>query len=77
MLTERLAAAFRHGLDLPPHADVTELAFEQHPHWDSLGHMSLVAALEHAFGITLEEEEVLNLSSYRAAVAMLETKGLS
>jgi acyl carrier protein len=32
--------------------------------WDSVGHMHLIAALEEAFGIMLESEDLINFSSY-------------
>jgi acyl carrier protein len=32
--------------------------------WDSVGHMGLVAALEDAFGIMLEADDIIDLSSF-------------
>ncbi len=32
--------------------------------WDSVGHMTLVAALEDAFGIMMETDDIIDLSSY-------------
>jgi acyl carrier protein len=69
---DRLADAFRAGLDLPAGAEVTALAFGEHPHWDSLGHMSLVTALEEAFAVTLSEDDVMAIDRYEAAVAVLK-----
>lgn len=71
---ELLAESFRTGLDLPPDTDVIGLVIEGHPHWDSLGHMSLVVAIEQAFGVTLEEADVLALDSYASAVAILKER---
>ncbi|WP_432009961.1 acyl carrier protein [Streptomyces cucumeris] len=70
----RLAEAFRDGLDLPADTDVTALAFEQHEHWDSLGHISLVAALEESFGTALDETDVQEITSYAAAAERLRTR---
>jgi acyl carrier protein len=72
----RLADAFRKGLDLPAGTDVARLAFGTHPHWDSLGHMSLVTTLEEAFGITLDGSDVDRLDNYQSAVAILQGKGV-
>jgi acyl carrier protein len=69
-----LAQAFRAGLDLPPETDVGSLAFERHPHWDSLGHISLIAALEEAFGVRLGEDDVLAIDDYPAAAALLRSR---
>ena len=68
---DRLTDAFRTGLDLPPDIDIRGLAFGEHPHWDSLGHMSLVTALEENFGVTLSEDDVMAIDSYASAGAVL------
>ena len=34
------------------------------PVWDSIGHMGLMAALEEAFGITFETEDIIDFSSF-------------
>ena len=40
------------------------LKFQDIPAWDSVGHMGLVAALEEAFEIMLEPDDIVDLSSY-------------
>jgi acyl carrier protein len=72
----RLSDAFRKGLDLPADADVARLAFGSHPHWDSLGHMSLVTTIEEAFGIALDGSDIDHLDTYQSAVAILQGKGV-
>lgn len=69
-----LSEAFTAGLDLPADTDVTTLVFGEHRHWDSLGHMSLVLALEQAFGVSLGDEDVLEIDSYTSAAAVLRSK---
>ena len=32
--------------------------------WDSVGHMTLISAIEDAFGITMDTEDIINFSSY-------------
>lgn len=39
--------------------------------WDSVGHMSLVAALEDAFDIMLETDDIIDLSSYEKGMEIL------
>lgn len=70
----RLVEAFRKGLDLPPDTDVGRLAFGRHPHWDSLGHMSLLTTLEESFGVALDGDDVDQLDSYDAALSILRAK---
>lgn len=72
---DRLEQAFRAGLDLPADTDVTTLVFGEHPHWDSLGHMSLVTSLEEVFAVTLSEEDVMAIDSYASAAAVLKIAG--
>ena len=42
--------------------------------WDSVGHMSLTAALEDAFDIMLETDDIIDLSSYEKGIEILKTK---
>ena len=39
--------------------------------WDSVGHMTLVAALEDTFDIMMETEDIINLSSYEKGKEIL------
>ena len=71
---QMLSEAFMVGLDLPAETDVTTLVFGRHRHWDSLGHMSLVIALEQTFGVSLGEKDVLEIDSYASAAAVLRSK---
>jgi acyl carrier protein len=71
---EKLSEAFSAGLDLPAGTDMTQLAVGQHRKWDSLGHMSLIATLEEAFGVSLTEMEVLAIDSYTSAAEVLRSR---
>jgi acyl carrier protein len=44
--------------------------------WDSLAHVSLVAAIESEFNMTLDAADALRMTSYRATELLLEEKGL-
>tara|TARA_B100001123_G_scaffold344846_1_gene392010 strand:+ start:134 stop:373 length:240 start_codon:yes stop_codon:yes gene_type:complete len=44
--------------------------------WDSLRHVSLIAALESEFGLKLDTSEMELITSYKAAKVFLEEKGL-
>ena len=39
--------------------------------WDSVGHMSLVAALEDAFDILMDTDDIIDLSSYEKGKEIL------
>lgn len=40
------------------------LKYQDVPLWDSVGHMSLVAALEESFDIMMETDDIIDISSY-------------
>ena len=74
MSETRLKEAFQTALDLPADVDWDTLAYAQHEHWDSLGHMALVAEIEEAFEIMMETDDVIGMSSYPVAVELLKTR---
>ncbi len=68
--------AFISALDLPSGSDVEGLEIGNNPAWDSVGHMALVAELEDRFGVSLEIDEIVAISSYAQAVETLRTHGI-
>ena len=42
--------------------------------WDSVGHMTLVAAIEDAFDIMMETDDIVDLSSYEKGKQILSEK---
>ena len=40
------------------------LAYQSITEWDSVGHMQLIAALEEAFDIMFETDDIIDFSSY-------------
>ena len=44
--------------------------------WDSVGHMELITALEDAFDIMFETEDILGLSSYMEGIEILKKYGV-
>ncbi len=39
--------------------------------WDSVGHMSLVAAIEDAFDIMMDTDDIIDLNSYEKGMELL------
>lgn len=78
MMTElqRLREAFRTSLDLPPDADVDELHYADNEKWDSLAHMSLVAAIEDEFSVMIDTDDVIDMSSFHEATRILGKYGV-
>jgi acyl carrier protein len=67
--------AFIEALDLASDVDVESLEIGNDPGWDSLGHMALVAEFENRFGITLETDDVVGMTSYATSVEILRRHG--
>lgn len=47
------------------------IKYNEIPEWDSIGHMTLVSALEDAFKITFETDDIVDYSSYKKGVEIL------
>lgn len=54
--------------------EVKDLKYQAIKAWDSVGHMGLVTALEEAFDIMMETEDIINLNSYEKGKEILSTK---
>ena len=47
------------------------LVYESIPEWDSVGHMGMIAALEDAFEIEMETDDIIDFSSYEIGKKLL------
>ena len=48
------------------------LQYQAVPLWDSVGHMTLMAALEDAFDIMLDTDDIIDFSSYEKGKEILK-----
>jgi len=48
-----------------------DLEYNKITEWDSIGHMTLIAALEEQFKITMETDDLIDLSSYKKGKQIL------
>ena len=48
------------------------LEYNSIPHWDSIGHMTLVAAIEEKFNITIDTDDIVDFSSFKKGVEILK-----
>ncbi|GLL02113.1 acyl carrier protein [Dactylosporangium matsuzakiense] len=74
-LRDHLRAVFVEALRPDVGVEVETLRYRDIPQWDSIGHMSLVAAIEDAFRVELETDQVIDMSSFEAAETMLRDLG--
>lgn len=61
---QKLDDAIRLGLGLPADVDLSTIAYGETDQWDSVAHMQLVVAIESAFGIMIETDDVIAMSDY-------------
>ena len=61
----RTAFATALGIDMANVSD--DLSYNSIPEWDSVAHMALIAEVEKAFGIMLDTDDVIDLSSVAKA----------
>ena len=71
----KLIEIFRAVFTLGPGSDVSGVCQSTTPAWDSLAHVTLVAALESEFGISIDLADSLALTSYGAVKLYLEKLG--
>lgn len=48
------------------------LTYQSVETWDSVGHMGLIAALEDAFDIMMDTDDIIDFSSYKKGIEILK-----
>ena len=74
---DQLRAAFIEALGLPAEIDVATTAYRITRQWDSVAHMQLVAAIELAFDLMLDTDDVIGMSSYQRAREIVRKHGVA
>ena len=49
-----------------------KIKYNEIEEWDSIGHMTLMSALEEEFKITLETDDIVDFSSYSKGISILK-----
>ena len=68
--TEKYNQAFMETLEITE-AQLEGLKYQDIDEWDSVGHMSLIAAIEEAFDIMMDTEDIIDFSSYEKGKEIL------
>lgn len=53
-----------------------ELTYQSISQWDSVAHMTLIAAVEDEYGIMLDTDDIIDMSSVGKAKAILQKYGV-
>lgn len=69
-----LEEMFRDILELPADQDVAQLSMLNEEKWDSLATVTLIAAIESGFGITLDSADYESMTSFAAVWMLVEEK---
>ena len=72
---DQVVAVFARTLGIDASLVTDELRYNTIPQWDSIAHMSVVAALEDAFGIMIDMDDVIDMSSVGKAREILRKHG--
>ena len=67
---EKYKAAFVKGLEINE-SKLEGLEYQSIPEWDSVGHMSLISAMEDAFNIEMDVDDIIDFSSYEKGKEIL------
>jgi len=74
--TDKLLSVFSESLDITIETVVDDLKYNTIVEWDSISHMALVAAIEDSFGIMLDTDEIIDMSTVAKAKEILKKHGV-
>lgn len=66
-LENRLKEVFSESLGIDLKIISDKLEYNTIDEWDSIGHMSLIAAIEDEFDIMIETDDIIDMSSFKIA----------
>ena len=72
---EKLTNAFVETFGIEEN-DCQGLQYQGIDQWDSVGHMSLIAAIEDSFGIEMDTDDIIDLSSFEKAKEIVAKYGV-
>ena len=71
---KKLHEIFLESLDIKEDKFNEGLKYNEIPEWDSIGHMSLISAIEEKFSITMETDDIIDFNSFQKGQEILESK---
>lgn len=76
-MSSSVFSVFSEALQIAPDRVSDSLEYNSIKEWDSVAHMALIAALEDAFEIMIETDDVIDMSSVGKAKEILQKYGVS
>lgn len=71
-MKEKLIELFKEALEIDDRELAIDDRFREYPEWDSLGQLSLIAALDEKFGIVIENSAFESIDTINALKVKLE-----
>ena len=69
---EKYSEIFKASLNIDGDKVNENLKYNEIDEWDSIGHMTLMAALEEEYKISLETDDIVDFSSYKKGIEILK-----
>jgi len=76
-MENKFIEAFTEALQIDPEQVVDSLEYQSIPEWDSVSHMLLISELEDIFEISIETDDVIDMSSVKKAKEILLKHGIT
>jgi len=73
---QKLINSVQEALGLDTSSIVDSLTYQSVPEWDSISHMILISQLEEDFNVSLETDDVIDMSSFAKAREILAKHGV-
>ena len=69
---EKYSEIFKTALNISDDKLNENIKYNEIEEWDSIGHMTLVSALEEEYKITLETDDIVDFSSFKKGMEILK-----
>ncbi len=73
---QQLKKVFAEGLGINEDAVTDDLTYQSIKQWDSIGHMAMIAAIESAFDIMMDTNDIIDMSSFAKAKEIIRKYGI-
>ena len=70
--SEKYKKTFIEALSIDKSAFKESIKYNEIPEWDSIGHMTLMSALEEGFNISIETDDIVDFSSFKKGMQILK-----
>ena len=69
---EKYKATFKTSLNIEDDKFNDNINYNEIEEWDSIGHMTLIAALEEEFKISIDTDDIVDFSSFKKGIEILK-----